>query len=150
MLDAQVDRQLHGREVGGKAGRLKVGEALVVDIFLHAGNALVVDIGQPDDVGGRDAGGVEPALLGAEPDAGNAELHDLALLARGELAPEPHEARAAGQPVVGLLVVDIRKDGREFFDRLVGIDDPARFAEQRGGLDVGREHLAVAVDDVRP
>ena len=52
--------------------------------------------------------------------------------------------------MVGLLVVDLGKHGRQFLDRLVSVDDAARFGKQRRGLDVGRQHLAVAVDDVRP
>jgi hypothetical protein len=36
------------------------------------------------------------------------------------------------------------------FHRLVDIDQPFRLAEQRGGLHVGRQHLAVAVEDVGP
>src|SRR5690606_30293880 len=31
---------------------------------------------------------------------------------------------------------------------LVGIDDAARLGEERGGLDIGCQHLTVAVDDV--
>ena len=99
--------------------------------------------------GGR-AGRVEAALLGAEADAGNAELHDVVLLLRRQLALQPDEAGAALQLVVGLLDVDIGKHRRQLLDRLVGIDDAARLGKQRRRLDVGRQHFAVAVDDVGP
>ena len=57
-----------------QAGRLQVGKALLVDVFLHAGDALVVDVGQADDVRRGRAARIEAPLLGAEADAGNAEL----------------------------------------------------------------------------
>ena len=63
---------------------------------------------------------------------------------------QPDEAGAALQLVVGLLVVDVGKHRRQLLDRLVGIDDAARFGKQRRRLDVGRQHFAVAVDDVGP
>ncbi len=46
--------------------------------------------------------------------------------------------------------VEIRQRRGQQLDRLVLVDDPARLAEQAGRLDVGGEHLAVAVDDVGP
>ena len=44
--------------------------------------------------------------------------------------------------------VEIGKDGGEELGRLVGVDHIARLGEERGGADVGRQRLAVAVDDV--
>ena len=76
VLDAQVDRQLDRLEVLGdrQTRRLQVGKPLVVDVFLEAGNALVVDVRQADDVRNGRAGRIEAALLGAEADARQAEL----------------------------------------------------------------------------
>ena len=71
VLDAQVDRQLDRLQVRRprQARRLEVGEALLVDVFLHAGDALVVDVGQADDVRRGRAARIEAAFLGAEADA---------------------------------------------------------------------------------
>ena len=99
--------------------------------------------------GGR-AAGIEAALLGAEADAGKPELQDIVLLLRRELAPQPDEARAAFQLVVGLLDFDVGEHGRKLLDHLVGVDDAARLGKQRCRPDVGGQHIAVAVDDVGP
>ena len=56
----------------------------------------------------------------------------------------------AGQPVAHFAGVEIRQRRGQKLDRLVLVDDPARLAEQARRLDVGGEHLAVAVDDIRP
>ena len=81
---------------------------------------------------------------------GDAELHDVGLLLRRQLPLQPDEAGAALQLVIGLLVVEIGQHRRQLLDRLVGVDDAARLGKQRGRLDVGRQHLAVAVDDIGP
>ena len=152
VLDAQIDRQLDRLQVRGdrQARRLQVGQPLLVDVFLHAGDALVVDIGQTKDMRGGRAARIEAALLGAEADARHAERHDVGLLLRRQLALQPDEAGAALQLVIGLLDLEIRQHRRQLLDRLVGIDDAARLGEQRRGLDVGGQNLAVAVDDIGP
>ena len=75
---------------------------------------------------------------------------DVLLLLRRDLALQPHKAFLRRQPFAHFAGVEIRQRGREKLDRLVLVDDPARFAEQAGRLDVGGEYLAVAVDDVGP
>ena len=54
------------------------------------------------------------------------------------------------QPVAHLAGVEIRQRRGQKLDRLVLVDDAARLAEQARRLDVGGEHLAVAVDDIGP
>jgi len=59
-------------------------------------------------------------------------------------------APLVGQTVAHFLGVEVGHHGGEQLDRLVDIDQPLWLAEQRGRLHVGRQHLAVAVDDVGP
>ena len=73
---------------------------------------------------------------------------DLLLLLRRDLALEPDEAALRRQALAHLAGVEIRQHRGEQFDRLVDVDDLARLGEQRRRLDVGREDLAVAVEDV--
>ena len=47
-------------------------------------------------------------------------------------------------------VVEVRQRRGQKFDRLVLVDDAPGLAEQARRLDVGGEHLAVAVDDIGP
>ena len=99
VLDAEIDRQAHRLDVlvAGEAGGVKIGEAVVVDVFLEAGDALVVDVDEAEDVGGGRPAGIEAAALLQEADAGNAEGVDLLLLLGRDLALDPDEAGVAGE-----------------------------------------------------
>ena len=72
------------------------------------------------------------------------------LLLRRDLALQPDKALSRRQAVAHLAGVEIGQRRGQKLDRLVLVDDAARFAEQARRLDVGREDLAVAVDDIRP
>ena len=150
VLDAQVDRQVHRLQIGaaGQAGVLDRAIAAVVDILLHAGDALIVDVHMADDVGRGAAARIEAPLLGAEADAGDAERMDLLLLARGDLALQPGKAGFARQAGVQHARVEIGQHRHQEFGRLIGIDDAARLGEQRGRADVGGQNLAVAVEKI--
>ena len=45
--------------------------------------------------------------------------------------------------------IEIGQVGGQKLDRLVDVDQPARFGVERGHAHVGRQHLAVAVENVR-
>ena len=96
------------------------------------------------------AGRIDALVLAQEADAGNAEAMDVLLLLRRDFALQPDKALLARQPLAHFAGVEIGQRRGQEFDRLVLVDDAARFAEQRRRLDVGGEHLAVAVDDIRP
>ena len=70
------------------------------------------------------------------------------LLARGDLALEPRESAPRAETLARFGGVEVGHHRGEQLERLVGIDDPPRLGEQRGDLEVGREYLAVAVDEV--
>ena len=74
-------------------------QAAAVEPLLDAGDALVVDVDVADQV--RDFGAVriDALVLGQEADAGQAELVDLALLLRRDLALEPDEALFGAEPI---------------------------------------------------
>ena len=127
----------------------QVGQALAIDIFLHARNALIVDIDETEDVRSGWATRIETALFRAEAYARHAERHDLALLARRQPALDPDEARAAFQALVCRFPVEVRQHGGQHFDGFVRIDDLARFGIERRGLDIGGENFAVPVEDIR-
>ena len=96
------------------------------------------------------AAGIEAAVLGEEADAGDAEGVDLLLLLGRDLALDPDEAGVAGEALPERGDVEIGQHPGDRFGGFVGIDDVARLAIERRGLDIGGEHLAVAVDEVRP
>ena len=58
--------------------------------------------------------------------------------------------RLRGQPLAQFGGVEIGQDRGEQLDRLVDVDDPARLGKQRRRAHVGREDIAVAVEDVGP
>jgi hypothetical protein len=127
---------------------VQIGQTVIVEPFLHPGDALVVDINQADQMRDFGAGRIDPLVLAQEADAGNAEAMDVILLLRGDFPLQPDEALLRQQPFAHFAGVEIRQRGGEQLDRLVLVDDPARLAEQARRLDVGGEHHAVAVDDV--
>ena len=69
---------------------------------------------------------------------------------RRDLALEPDEAALRRQPLAHFGGVEVGQHRGQQFDRLVDVDELARLGEQRRRLDVGREDLAVAVEDVGP
>ena len=75
---------------------------------------------------------------------------DLGALLRRDLALEPDEAALGRQPLAQLGRVEVGQHRGEQFDRLVDVDDAVRLGEQRGRAHVGRQDLAVAVEDVGP
>ena len=74
---------------------------------------------------------------------------DLALLVRRNVALEPDETALRRQPLAQFLGVDIGQVRGEEFGRFVDVDEPARLGVERGYAHVGRQDLAVAVEDVR-
>ncbi len=152
VLDAQVDGELDRllQPVGGKARQMEIGEPAAVEPFLNAGNALVVDIDVPDDVRDLGAVGIDAFVLGQKADAGNAEPVDLLTLLRRDLALEPDEAPLGRQALAQFAGVHVRHDRGQKLRRLVDIDDALRLRKQRRRAHVGRQHLAVAVEDVGP
>ena len=152
MLHAQVDRELHRllQPVGRKPCGMQRREPVAVEPLLDAGDALVVDVDEADQV--RDLGAVRigALVLGEKAETRKAELVDFLLLLRGDLALEPGEAAfPVAEPLAHFLGVEIRHHGGEEFDRLVHVDQPLRLAEQRRHPHVGREDLAPAIDNVR-
>ena len=82
MLHAQIDRELHRllQAVGRKPRGMQRREPVAVEPFLHAGNALIVDIDQTDQVRDFRAVRIDALVLVEEADARNAELVDVLLL----------------------------------------------------------------------
>ena len=94
--------------------------------------------------------GIDALVLGDETDAGNAELVNLLLLLRRDLALEPDEAALGRKPLAQFACVEIRQNSGEQLRRLVDIDDLARLTEERRRAHIGCENFTVAVKDVGP
>ncbi len=101
MLDAQVDRQFHRplQPVGGEAGAVQIGQTVGVEPLLHAGDALVVDVDQADQMRDFVAGWIDPLVLAQEADAGNAEPMNFLLLLWRDFALQPDESLFGRQPL---------------------------------------------------
>jgi hypothetical protein len=87
----------------------------------------------------RDLGAIriDALVLGEKANTRNAETVDFLLLLFGDVALEPDEPLARGQPLAQLARVEIGQHRGEQFHRFVDINDLARLAEQRGCLDIG-------------
>ena len=67
-------------------------QALAVEPFLDAGDALIVDVDAAEQMRDFGAVGIVALVLRQEADAGQALVIDLALLFRRDVALEPDEA----------------------------------------------------------
>ena len=149
-LHAQIERQIDRplQAVGGKPRHVQRGEALPVQPFLDAGDALVVDIHMADLMRDRRPVRIDALVLGEEADAGETEAVNFLLLLGGDFALEPDEAALRRQPLAHFAGVEIGHHRGQQFDRLVDVDQLARLGEQRRCLDVGGDDGAIAVEDV--
>src|SRR4029434_2440366 len=99
------------------AGAADVAERATAHPLLHPGDALVVDIDEPDQMRDRSTGRIDPLVLAQEADAGNAELVDVLLLLRRDLALQPHKALARRQARARLRRIEVRQRRGQKFDR---------------------------------
>ena len=74
---------------------------------------------------------------------------DLLLLLGRDLAFEPDEAALGGEPFPEFTGIEIGQHRGEQLDRLIDVDQFARLGEQRRRFHVGRQDLAVSIEDVR-
>jgi hypothetical protein len=125
-------------------------EPMRVDIFLDAGDADVVRIDGTENMGGGDAIRIDASLLVEEADARQAEMIDLVALCLGDVALHPDEALALREFLAQRLGVEIGQHRGDELDRFVLVDELVGLGEDRDRLQVGREDLAVAVEDVGP
>jgi len=105
-LDAKVQRQLEA--VAGTKG--------LVETHLHPGDAVAVDVGQAEHMGGQTAMRIDPAFAALKAEARKPKPVDPVLLFRGQVAADPDETA---------LRFDLRQDvaaleGGQHLDQLIG------------------------------
>ena len=122
---------------------------IVVDEFLDAGEALVVDVDKADHVARGGAHRIDAAIFLDEGEARQAELVDLGLLLRRQLAldadeaalrPSARERRSLALTSGSTLVTCSTSSSTSMTRCGIGIESCA--------LDVGREQPAAAIEDV--
>ena len=96
----------------GEASIVQVVQERLIDVLLHPGDALVVDIDGAEHMRGGRAARIEAPVLDAKADAGNAELVDRLLLARRDLALDVGELRIAREDLPQPLAVRDREARR--------------------------------------
>ena len=151
MRHLQIEREAHRLQalrIDDEAGNVGIGQALLVEVFLHAGDADIVLVDETDHMGSNRPIGIDALVLGHEADARQAEVEDLRPLLRRDLALDPYEAFLRAETLAKLPGVDVRQHGGDEFNRLVLVDDAVRLGEDRHGLDVGGEDLTVAVEEI--
>ena len=114
MLHAQIEGELDGLEIGGgdvEACAVEILQAHAVDVFLDAGDAHIVHVGEAEHVGGGLRVRIDALVLGQEADARDAEAVHLGLLARRDLALDPDEALLRAELVAQVRGVEIGQHG---------------------------------------
>ena len=151
VLHAQIDRKLDRilQAVGGEPRHVQSRKPVAVEPLLHAGDALVVDIDMTQDVRSFIAARIVALVLRQEADARQALAIDRALLLRRDVALEPDKAALRREPLAQFVGIEIGQIGGEQLDCFVHVDQPARLGIKRGHAHVGRQHFAVAVENVR-
>ena len=84
-IERQADR-LQAVGIDREPGDMRIGQALLVEIFLHAGDADIVLVDEADHMRADRAVGIDALVLRQEADAGQAEMKDLRLLLRRDRA----------------------------------------------------------------
>ena len=146
-VDAELDR---GQRIAARQPQLlQQRHRFGVHAPLDAGNALIVDIGRTQNMGGLVHAGIEALGFGDEVDAGNAQPHHLFLDRGRQLALHPHEALVAGEAIAQPFFVQIRQDGAQLLHRLLHVDDAARLGIERGHADIDGHFQPIAVENRR-
>ena len=81
----EIERQAHRLQrvrIDAETGDMRIGQALLIEIFLHAGDADIVLVDEADDMRADRSVGIDALVLGQEADAGQAEMEDFLLLLR--------------------------------------------------------------------
>ena len=107
-VEGEPDR-LQAGGIDSEARDMRIGQALLIEIFLHAGDADVILVDEPDHVRADRSVRINPLVLRQEADARQAEMKDFRLLLRRDLALDPDEALFRSQPLAQLLRVDVRE-----------------------------------------
>ena len=148
-IERQADR-LQALGIDREAGDMRIGQALLVEIFLHARDADIVLVDEPDHMGANRAVGIDALVLRQKADAGQAEVKDFGLLLRRDLPLDPDEALLRRQPLAQLLRVDVGKHSGDELNRFVLVDDAIGLGEHRHGPDVTGEDRAVPIKQIGP
>ena len=150
MLDAKIERELNRRliAVGSESGAVQIGEPVSVEPFLEAGDALVIYVDMTNDVRRLGALGVDTLGLVQKSEAGDAEFMHFELLLCRNFALEPNKATLRGEALAQIGAGEVGHHRDQQLARFVRIDDPAWRGKQRRRHDVGRQHLAVTIQNV--
>ncbi len=127
----------------------QIGQALLVEIPLHAGQSLIVDIHVAENMRRSARAGIEATFFRSEAYAGKAKGQDVSLL------PRRSWRRNHWKPlsILEFLWVSLQSrldDECEFLHHFVGVDDATGVCIEGDHVQVGSKELAVMIDDVGP
>ena len=143
MLGTEIERDRHRLVVAH--GELRI----IVDEFLDAGEAFVVDVDQPDHMASRCAHWIDAAIFLDEGEARQTKLVDFLLLLRRQFAFDADEASAGPKLGAERLGVNVGEHARHLLGQFVNVDNFGRIGVKRRALDIGGEQTAVAIENVR-
>src|SRR5258708_34470947 len=130
-IDAEADRLLLA--VDAETGAVQIGKTAVVDPFLDAGVALIVDIDVTNNVREFVAVRIDAFVLGQESDARNAEAVHFTLLGRRDVPLEPSKTTLRSEPLAHFAAVEVRQHARHELRCLSGMSAAAVRHTPRSG-----------------
>ena len=108
--ESDTGLQFLGRHA--EAGAVQIGEPLPVDVFLDAGDALIVDIGEAEHMRADRSVGIDALVFGDQADARQSEMEDFVALMRRHLALHPNEALLRAEPLAQIAGVEAAAEPR--------------------------------------
>src|SRR5579862_7130961 len=108
---------------------MRIGEALVVEILLHARDADIVFVDIAENMRADRTVGIDAFVFRQEPYAGQAEMEYLLLLLGSDLTLDPDKAFLRAEALPQFLGVDVRQHRGDQLHRLVLVDDAPRLCE---------------------
>ena len=121
---------------------------IAVDELLDAAKTPVVDVDEANHMTCRRADRIDSAVFFDETESGDAELVNLRLLLRRQLAFDADEAPPLLQPRAQVFLLHVRKDARDQLGKLVHVDHAFRVRVKGRALDVGSDQPAVPIENI--
>ncbi len=152
ILNPQIQTENNRFEISSievQAGGSKVLESLFVDPAFDAGDSGIVYVDRPQDMRSSRPIGIKTPCFIPNADTWNSKCPQAILFSRRYATLDPGKSAVAGQALVNIHHVEVGKDARQAFSRLVDIDNSTRLGVNRTTRNVHGKGNVIAIDNIR-